>query len=167
MRLTEYTDYTMRVLMYCAERPDRRVTIAEIARRHNASKSHLMKIVNDLAQQGVLDTLRGRGGGVRLLKRPQDIRIGDIVRASETDFRLVECFDALTNTCQLASGCALERVLGHALDAYFKELDAVTLADIVVPLPEHGTAPVAAKRVGATQGPVTMTVHLRLKPGLA
>ena len=84
MRLSDYTDYTLRVLMYCAAHPDRLVTIAEIAEGHQVSKNHLMKIVNDLARQGVIETTRGRGGGLRLLQAPADIRIGDVVR--ETDF---------------------------------------------------------------------------------
>ncbi|MEO7243156.1 MAG: Rrf2 family transcriptional regulator, partial [Variovorax sp.] len=99
MRLSDYTDYTLRVLMYCAARPEQRVTIGELADHHLVSKNHLMKIVNDLARQGVLETTRGRGGGLRLLKAPRRIRVGDVVRASETDFRLVECFDAATNQC--------------------------------------------------------------------
>lgn len=133
MRLAEYTDYTLRVLMYCAARPDRLVTIAELAEQHGVSKNHLMKIVNDLARQGVLQTTRGRGGGLRLLKRPVDIRIGDVVRSSETDFRLVECFDPLTNTCTLTPSCRLKGVFDRALSAYFRELDSVTLADISTP----------------------------------
>ena len=101
MRLAEYTDYTLRVLMYCASQPERLVTIAEMADHYGVSKNHLMKIVNDLARQGVLGTTRGRGGGLRLLKDPSQIRIGDIVRNTETDFRLVECFDGRTNACTL------------------------------------------------------------------
>ena len=134
MRLAEYTDYTLRVLMYCAAHPDRLVTIAEMAERHGVSKNHLMKIVNDLARQGVLETTRGRGGGLRLLKQPEDIRVGDVVRNCETDFRLVECFDRSTNTCALTPTCRLKGLFGSALQAYFKELDAATLADITGPV---------------------------------
>lgn len=146
MRLAEYTDYTLRVLMFCATHPDRLVTIAELAERHGVSKNHLMKIVNDLAHQGVLETTRGRGGGVRLLKKPKDIRIGDVIRQSETDFRLVECFDSSTNLCTLTPSCRLKRLLDNALKAYFKELDGATLADITGPAgaPAH---PVAAPRL--------------------
>jgi Rrf2 family nitric oxide-sensitive transcriptional repressor len=130
MRLSDYTDYTLRVLMYCAAHRDRLVTIAEIADGHQVSKNHLMKIVNDLARQGVLETTRGRGGGLRLLKAPSAIRVGDVVRNAETDFRLVECFDAASDTCTLTPTCRLKGVLGSALKAYFAELDRVTLADI-------------------------------------
>src|SRR5450755_2764521 len=107
MRLTDYTDYTLRVLMYCATHRERLVTIAELAERHEVSKNHLMKVVNDLARQGVLETTRGHGGGLRLLKDPSDIRIGDVVRGAETDFRLVECFDRHTNECTLTLTCRL------------------------------------------------------------
>ncbi len=134
MRLADYTDYTLRVLMDCATHPDRLITIAEIADRHGVSKNHLMKIVNDLARQGVIGTTRGRGGGLRLLKRADDIRVGDIVRSCETDFRLVECFDRDSNTCALTPTCRLKGLFGSALQAYFRELDAATLADIAGPV---------------------------------
>jgi Rrf2 family nitric oxide-sensitive transcriptional repressor len=130
MRLTDYTDYTLRVLMFCALHPERSVTIAELAESHAVSKNHLMKIVNDLARQGLLQTTRGRGGGLRLLKAAADIRIGDVVRQSETDFRLVECFDASHNACTLTAHCQLKQVFKTALQSYLTELDKVTLADV-------------------------------------
>ena len=145
MRLSDYTDYTLRVLMYCATQDDRLVTIAEIADVHGVSKNHLMKVVNDLARQGLLETTRGRGGGLRLLKAPEAIRIGDVVRASETDFRLVECFDPRTNLCTLTPSCRLKHLFDAALQAYFKELDGATLADMVASDPPR----TAARRVGA------------------
>lgn len=135
MRLTDYTDYTLRVLMFCAMHPERSVTIAELAEIHAVSKNHLMKIVNDLARQGLLQTTRGRGGGLRLLKAASDIRIGDVVRHSETDFRMVECFDADHNACTLTTHCQLKQVFRVALQSYFAELDKVTLADITVAAP--------------------------------
>jgi Rrf2 family nitric oxide-sensitive transcriptional repressor len=135
MRLAEYTDYTLRVLMYCAAHRNELVTIGELAERHAVSRNHLMKIVNDLARQGVLETTRGRGGGLRLLKDPASIRIGDVVRQSETDFRLVECFDPGTNMCTLTPSCRLKHLFDAALRAYFKELDGATLAEIASPAP--------------------------------
>lgn len=158
MRLAEYTDYTLRVLMYCAARPHQRVTITELADYHGVSRNHLMKIVTDLGRQGVLETTRGRGGGLRLLKDPARLRIGDVVRASETDFRLVECFDPESNQCSLSPTCRLKGLFNAALGAYFRELDGMTLADIVEPVPARakgqarssrrieGIAPVAAPR---------------------
>jgi Rrf2 family nitric oxide-sensitive transcriptional repressor len=133
MRLAEYTDYTLRVLMYCAARPQQLVTISELAERHAVSRNHLMKIVNDLGRQGVLETARGRGGGLRLKQDPSKIRIGDVVRAAETDFRLVECFDPGSNECTLTPSCRLKGLFNAALRAYFKELDGMTLADMVLP----------------------------------
>jgi Rrf2 family nitric oxide-sensitive transcriptional repressor len=134
MRLSEYTDYTLRVLMYCAAHRDRLVTIGELAEQHGLSKNHLMKVVNDLARQGLLETTRGRGGGLRLLAEPETIRIGDVVRATETDFRLVECFDAATNACTLTPSCRLKHLFDDALAGYFKALDGATLADMTLGL---------------------------------
>ncbi len=145
MRLAEYTDYTLRVLMYCAARPQQLVTIGELADHHGVSKNHLMKIVNDLARQGVLETTRGRGGGLRLMQDPKQIRVGDVVRASETDFRLVECFDPETNQCMLSPSCRLKGLFDDALKAYFKTLDSMTLAELTAPAPApSGAVPGAA-----------------------
>lgn len=155
MRLSEYTDYSLRVLMYCAAHPQRLVTIGELAEHHRVSKNHLMKVVNALARQGVIETTRGRGGGLRLLQAADAIRVGDIVRAAETDFRLVECFDPATDTCTLTPTCRLKLVFGGALQAYFQELDAVTLADITAPPPPTGAATtMATRRAGSKAEPV-------------
>ncbi len=162
MRLTDYTDYTLRVLMYCAAHRERLVTIAELAERHEVSKNHLMKIVNDLARQGVLETTRGRGGGLRLLKDPSEIRVGDVVRGAETDFRLVECFDRRTNVCTLTPTCRLKRVFSAALQAYFRELDGATLADITGPLPKPGKTGAAPARRSGLVAPMMAPARRRL-----
>jgi Rrf2 family transcriptional regulator, nitric oxide-sensitive transcriptional repressor len=158
MRLSEYTDYTLRVLMYCAAHRDRLVTIAELAEKHELSKNHLMKVVNDLARQGLLDTTRGRGGGLRLLAEPETIRIGDVVRATETDFRLVECFDASTNACTLTPNCRLKHLFNEALAGYFKALDGATLADMTpgpsAPRGGSNKAPAGGSRTNVVAGPV-------------
>lgn len=133
MRLADYTDYSLRVLMYCAAHPEDVVTIDELAERHQVSRHHLTKIVTDLGRQGLLVTTRGRGGGVRIGMDPAQIRVGDVVRAAESDFRLVECFDPGTSQCNLGPRCRLKGVLTGALRAYFRELDGVTLADLVAP----------------------------------
>ena len=136
--------------MYCAVHADRLVTIAEMAECYGVSKNHLMKIVNDLARQGVLETTRGRGGGLRLLKRPSAIRVGDVVRSAETDFRLVECFDAHTDMCTLTPTCHLRHVLATALRAYFSVLDDVTLADVASPMPSRSRS---SAMIASVQGP--------------
>lgn len=140
MRLAEYTDHTLRVLMYCASNPDRLITIGEIAQAQELSKNNLMKIVSELVRQGLIESSRGRTGGVRLVKAASEIRVGDVVRAAETDFRLVECFDELTTSCTMLASCRLKGLFGRALSAYFRELDEATLADIVAP-PRRAAAP--------------------------
>lgn len=133
MRLTQWTDYTLRVLMYCAATQGREqpVTITEVAEGYGISRSHLMKIVQELAAQGLLETTRGRGGGMRLMKAPAEINLGAVVRQTETDFHLVECFDPNVNQCRLSGNCRLKGVLGDAINAYLAVLDGVTLADLV------------------------------------
>jgi len=142
MRLTQWTDYTLRVLMYCAACQDRLqpVTISEVADAYGISRSHLTKIVQELSAQGLLETTRGRGGGMRLMKTAKDINIGAVVRATETDFVVVECFDPLNNQCRLSSHCRLQSVLGQAMQSFFAVLDALTLADLMVPAGAGGTS---------------------------
>ena len=120
-----------------------------------------MKVVNDLARQGVLDTTRGRGGGVRLRADPARLRIGDIVRASETDFRLVECFDPATAACTLTPSCRLTNLFGSALQAYFDVLDAATLADIVPPAAAAAKSAPAPGCESAPPKPVVRRVPAR------
>ncbi len=133
MRLTKWTDYTLRVLMHCAitQNRDRPATISEIAERHGISRSHLMKIVMTLVALGYISSSRGRGGGIRLLKPAKDIVIGEVVRQTETDFHLVECFDTELNSCQLNGFCRLKTALEVAAEKFLEALDAVTLADLV------------------------------------
>src|ERR1035437_7548041 len=135
MRLTQWTDYTLRVLMYCAASLDRAqpVTITEIAESYGISRSHLTKIVQELAARGWLETTRGRGGGMRLSMPTKDICLGAVVRATETDFAMVECFDPALNQCRLSQHCKLKGVLNQATLSYLAVLDGVTLADLVAP----------------------------------
>ena len=135
MRLTQWTDYTLRVLMYCAacEGREQPVTISEVAESYDISRSHLTKIVQQLAAQNLLETSRGRGGGMRLMTPAQDINVGRVVRSTETDFTLVECFDATTNQCRLSSYCSLQSALSEAMEQFFVVLDKLTLADLMVP----------------------------------
>lgn len=133
MRLTQWTDYSLRVLMYCArnEQRDAAPTVSEIAQMHDISRSHLTKIVMTLAAHGWLETTRGRGGGLRLQKPAQQIVLGDVIRQTETDFDMVECFNADMNACRLDGSCRLKSTLKEALRQYLKVLDGVTLADLV------------------------------------
>lgn len=130
MRLTLYTDFALRLLMYLSVRQDRATTIQEVADAYGISRNHLMKVAQQLGQIGMVETIRGRGGGLRLGVRPEAVRLGDVVRATEEDFRLVECFDSETNTCLLAPVCRLKGILNSALKAYLAVLDEHTLADL-------------------------------------
>ena len=137
MRLTHWSDYSLRVLMYCAACAQREkpATISEIAEAHGISRSHLTKIVMTLSGMGLLETTRGRGGGLRLLKPANQIVLGKVIRLTETDFTLVECFDGDHNTCRLDGHCRLKGVLQQAMDSYLAVLDGVTLADLIAPMP--------------------------------
>lgn len=131
MKLTDYTDYTLRALIYLGLHRDELVTIQQIAEGYDISRNHLMKIINRLSQDGLVEAVRGRSGGVRLRVRPEKINIGAIVRASEQDFTIVECFNKANNRCVLSPACRLQRALREALDAFFKVLDGLSLADIL------------------------------------
>ena len=135
MRLTQWTDYALRVLMYCATHAQREAppTIAEIAEAHGISRSHLMKVVMELSAKGWLSTTRGRGGGLRLMLSPSEIVVGEVVRQMEEDFGLVECFNTEGSSCQIDGRCRLKGVLADALQAWMRVLDGVTLADLVTP----------------------------------
>ncbi|HAC58467.1 MAG TPA: BadM/Rrf2 family transcriptional regulator [Rhodobiaceae bacterium] len=131
MRLTLHTDYALRVLMHLALAPGRLVTISEVAASFSISRNHLVKVAHELGQAGFVETMRGRGGGLRLARPPEEIAIGDVVRAMEEDFRIVECFDRDANSCCIAPACRLKRLLKEALDAWLAVLDGATLADLV------------------------------------
>ena len=131
MRLTAYTDFSLRVLMYLALHPDRRPTIAEIAGRYGVSKAHLMKVVYQLGLKGYVETTRGKGGGLTLAKRTQDITVGEIVRQTEPDMAIVACFDASAPACVIAPACRLKGKLGEARAAFLKVLDDCTLAEVM------------------------------------
>lgn len=137
MRLTVLTDYALRLLIQVAQTPERLCTIAEIAAAHGISESHLMKVTHLLAQHGWIQTLRGKGGGMRLAMPPSQINLGEVVRSMETDFFLVECFST-GSTCVLTNRCQLAGALDGALQAFFSHLDGFTLADI---LPRPAKAP--------------------------
>ena len=149
MRLTQWSDYSLRVLMYCAACSQRETpaTISEIAEAHGISRSHLTKIVMTLSAAGWIETTRGRGGGLRLLKAAEDIVLGDVIRQTETDFNMVECFDSTSNTCRLDGHCRLKSTLQRATNSYLAVLDSVTLADLIAPMPNACETTSGAPRI--------------------
>ncbi len=135
MRLTFYSDYSLRLLMYAAVKHGELVTIREVASAYGISKNHLMKVAFELGRKGYLETVRGRGGGLRLARAPDKIGLGDVVRAMEEDFTMVECFDPKINSCVISGPCRLRGALSRALKSYFAVLDDYTLADLAAPHP--------------------------------
>lgn len=145
MRLTTYTDYSLRTLLHMGSNRDRLVTIQEIADLHAISKNHLMKVVHQLGLFGVIETIRGRNGGLRLKREPRDINLGDIVRSTESDFFMAECFNPEGAPCALQHGCTLKGVLSDATAAYLAVLDSKTLADLL-PEPQPLLTPIKFHR---------------------
>ena len=131
MRLTTFTDYSLRVLLFVAAHPEARATIAETARAFTISEHHLTKVVQHLGREGFLTNLRGRGGGFRLARDPAAINIGAVVRATEQSVP-AECFDPRANRCTVVSACRLKDVLAEAVESFYATLDHYTLADLMV-----------------------------------
>ena len=129
MHLTTYTDYALRVLIALAVSREKLTTIADLARAYGISEHHLMKVVHQLGRAGYIETVRGHGGGMRLKKNPVDIGLGEVVRQTEPDLALVECFRG-SRRCAIQPACTLSRVLGEALRAFLGVLDQYTLADL-------------------------------------
>lgn len=131
MKLTSYTDYSIRVLMFLAMKNEHELSnIDEISKAYNIKKNHLTKIIHELGKLGYVETIRGRNGGVRLKKKPVEINIGEVVRRTEEDFYLLDCFDERTNSCGLSPICRFKSVLNEAMRAFFEVLDHYTLKDI-------------------------------------
>ena len=133
MRLTVYTDFSLRVLMFLALKGDGLATIAEVAKAYGISKNHLMKVAYQLGLAGYVETVRGKGGGLRLARRPQDIVLGEVVRRTEPDMALVPCLAPDDASCTIFPSCALRGALSGARDAFLAALDKHTLADLVRP----------------------------------
>lgn len=131
MRLNLHTDYALRVLMFLALAPGRLHTIEAVSARYGISRNHLMKVAQTLGRAGMVDNQRGRGGGMQLARPAAAILLGDVLRATEDNFALVECFDDARNTCLLAPACGLRSPLDEALAAFFAVLDGYSLADLV------------------------------------
>jgi Rrf2 family nitric oxide-sensitive transcriptional repressor len=131
MRLTVYTDYALRTLMYLAVRGEPMPTIAEVAASYGVSRNHLMKVAYELGVAGYIETVRGKHGGLRLARPPGQIRLGDVVRTTEPDFALVPCFEPVAARCAITPACRLRSVLHQAQAAFLGVLDSYTLADLV------------------------------------
>jgi Rrf2 family nitric oxide-sensitive transcriptional repressor len=142
MNLTRFSDYALRVLICAGTHPDRLLTIAEIASALAISENHLMKVVHRLAQLNLLETLRGKGGGLRLAHPPARINLGAVLRQTEQGQPLVECFQQQDSPCRLLPACALPPILRQAEAAFYAELDRHTLADLLhQPGPIHQLIP--------------------------
>ncbi|MEO6829164.1 MAG: Rrf2 family transcriptional regulator [Acidobacteriaceae bacterium] len=129
MYLTRHSDYTMRLLIHLALRPDGTATIREIAGHYGISRNHLMKVANHAVQAGFVVSLRGRDGGLKLAKAASKLKIGEVLRTTE-EWMAVECFDTARTQCPIQNGCGLRPVLKEALNAYFDVLDRYSLADV-------------------------------------
>jgi Rrf2 family nitric oxide-sensitive transcriptional repressor len=132
MRLTLWTDYALRTLIYVGAKGDRISTIPEIARSFGISRTHLMKVVNKLGQQGYIETVRGKGGGIKLGRPPREITVGRIVRETEEDLAVMGCL-AEAGFCRIEGCCVLRRALREATQDFLTRLDGYTLADLLVP----------------------------------
>lgn len=131
MRLTTFTDYALRVLMYAGMAGERLITIEETANAYGVSRTHLMKVVNILTRHGYLKGVRGRSGGFTLAHPPETINLGAVVRMTEPDFALVECFTS-GNRCTISVCCRLPSILNEALESFVATLDRYTLADLML-----------------------------------
>ena len=133
MRLTSFTDYSLRVLIYLGTQSKQKLSsIREISDMYRISNNHLTKVVYGLGKLGLVETIRGRNGGIRLAKKPEEINIGWVVRQTEEELDIVECFNDERNQCIISPACRLKGVLKAALEAYLKVLDQYTLADLLV-----------------------------------
>lgn len=135
MRLTSFTDYSIRVLLYLGARGEKAhlATIGDIAGAYGISENHLSKVVHHLAKEGYIRTTRGKRGGMELARAPEEINLGKVVRSAEEDLSLVDCLPQGGPPCVILPACNLPHILANALGAFFAELDKYTLADLVRP----------------------------------
>jgi len=131
MRLTKFTDYSLRVLIYLAVHDDKHISVGDIAAAYGISKNHLMKVILFLSAADVVITTRGKGGGIKLKFSPQQVNIGDLVRKSEADSMLVECFSPTISDCRIESSCLLQDAFRKASNAFYAVLDNYTLTDLI------------------------------------
>ncbi len=154
MRLTAYTDYSLRTLIFLAMNREQLVTVQHIADAHGIAKNHLTKVVHQLGVLGYIETVRGRNGGLRLGREPQDIVIGEVVRKTETDFFMASCFDQASAGCMYSAACALKGVLSQATAAFLDVLDSVTLEQMMIK---------EERKRGLKSGPKPVALHFKPK----
>jgi len=147
MQLTHFTDYSLRTLIYLGAHPDRLCTIAEIAEVYGVSVNHLMKVVSRLATRGYVETVRGKGGGLRLARSARLINLGEVVRDMEERFDIVECFDAARQDCPLLPACALKSILNDARRNFLATIDRHTLQEVIGGAGGQLAPPPAGKRI--------------------
>lgn len=131
MKLTQYTDYGLRALIALALTPDQQQTVSSISQAYGISRNHLVKVVARLAERGYVETVRGKGGGVRLARTPAAIRIGDVVRDMEAELGVVGCLEKNGGSCVIAPACRLKGLMAEATQAFLSTLDRHTLQDLV------------------------------------
>lgn len=131
MRITSHTDYALRTLIYLAAHPQERVPTRDVAGVFDISLNHLLKVVHRLGALGYVEVVRGKGGGMQLMRHPGTIRVGDVVRDFEPDLNLVECFDTERNQCLITPACSLQGTLRDATEAFLEVLDGQTIEDVV------------------------------------
>jgi len=152
MRLTNFSDYALRLLMFAASHHQRLITIEETSRVFGISRGHLMKVANQLTREGYLKAVRGRSGGLSLARPAGDIRIGEVISVTEPDFAIAECYGG-NNCCLITPRCRLRAALGEALSAFLGTLNRYTLADLVLRPEDFGLEPVSTPGLA---GPATL-----------
>ncbi len=131
MQLTSFTDYGLRTLMYVAARSEHTTSVKEIAEHYGISRNHLVKVVHRLSQLGYIETTKGKGGGIKIAKDAEKLRLGDLIAQLEPNMNMVECFDAKTNTCRITGSCQLKHYLFEATQNFINTMNKYTLADTV------------------------------------
>jgi Rrf2 family nitric oxide-sensitive transcriptional repressor len=131
MHLTMFSDYAMRLVLYLGSHPGRLVSVEEVGRAYGISRNHLVRVVQTLTELGVVESQRGRGGGMRLARPPSEINVGWLIRRTEPHFNVVECFDSSTNTCPIAPACGLRGALQRAQQAFLGVLDEYNLDQLL------------------------------------
>jgi Rrf2 family nitric oxide-sensitive transcriptional repressor len=159
LRLTVYSDYSLRLLMYLAIRPERLSTVQEVARAYNISNNHLMKVVHALGRAGYVQTIRGRSGGIKLGRAAEAIGLGELIRHTEPDMDIVPCFEPENESCPLRRACRLKGALDRARLAFLSVLDEYTLADLTsAPGPMRSFLGLSAERQAMSEVELAITV---------